>query len=524
MRSRPHLITAIAAILAGALGAGAACTPASRRTPDDTLVVVIESQINTADPRFAVSSWDSKLSRLVAAGLMAVDTDDLQPRLHLASRRDDVDARTVDFTIRADARFSDGAPVTARDVARTFDSVLAPDSKSLHHRAFTERYVRLEVRGERVVRFHLREPLATLGSDLDFGILSEAGLGAGPYVLRELTATHALLEANPHYLGQQPKTPRLLIKFVRDAAARLLMLVGGSADLLQNSVRMDLVEEVRGRPRVQIHRGGSVILSYLMLNNDDPLLRDVRVRRAIALAIDRPSIIKAKFGSPGCVPARAWSPGSCYAQLASGLLPSFHWAAAPDLPSYDHDLARAAALLDEAGYRDPDGPGPRPRMTLAYKTSSDAFRVAVARVIAAQLSEVGIEVDVRSFEFATFFADVKKGSYQLASMQSAELNEPDYYYFYFHSVRIPDAKNPDGGNRWRYRSREIDRLTEAGRRELDPVKRKAIYAEAQRIVAEDLPIIPLWHEDNLVLSNADVQGYRITPNARIEGLAGTWKR
>ena len=490
--------------------AGVACEPAQRRTSDDTLVLAIESAMTTADPRFAVTSWDSKLARMVAAGLTSVDTDDLQPRLNLASRREDIDDRTVDFTIRPDARFSDGTLVTAHDVVRTIHSLLVPDSTSLHHKAFSERFERLEARSDRVVRFHLKEPLATLASDLDFGILSPTGLGAGPYVLRELTSTHVLLEANPYYFGPPPRTPRMRIAFVRDAAARLLMIVGGSADVLLNSVRMDLIEEVRGRPRVQIETGPSVILTYLLMNNADPLLRDPRVRKAIALAIDRPSIIAAQYGG--------------HAQLASGLLPAFHWAYSGDVPRYDFDPRRAAQLLDEAGYPDPDGPGPRPRMSLVFKVSSDSFRLALARVLAAQLSAVGIEVEVRSFEFATFFADIKKGSFQLASMQSAELSEPDYYHFYFHSGRIPDASNPDGGNRWRYRNRDVDRLTEAGRRELDPVKRKAIYAEIQRQVAADLPVFPLWHDDNVVLSNRDVQSYHLTPNARLTGFAGAWKR
>jgi peptide/nickel transport system substrate-binding protein len=519
MRSRLHVTTALAAITL----AGAGCEPSRRRTPDDTLVVVIESAMNTVDPRFAISSWDSKASRLVAAGLMSVDTDDLQPQLNLAARRDAIDDVTVDFTVREDARFSDGSPVTASDVVWTFQSVLEKGSKSLHHKAFNERFVRLEARSERVVRFHLKEPLATLGSDLDFGILSPKGLGAGPYMLRELTATHALLEANPYYFGPRPKTPRVMIKFVRDAAARLLMLVGGSADLLQNSVRMDLIEEVRGRPRVKIAKRGSVILSYLLINNADPLLRDRRVRQALALALDRPALIAAKFGFPGCQVSTLSSETSCHAQLATGLMPAFHWSYAGDVPRWDHDLRRASELLDAAGYPDPDGAGPRPRMQLALKTSSDAFRVAVARAMAAQLARAGIDVEVRSFEFATFFADVKKGSYQLGFMQTAELNEPDYHYFYFHSGRIPDAVNPDGGNRWRYRNPEVDRLTEAGRRELDLEKRKAIYAKVQRLIAEDLPVIALWHEDNIVLSNADLHGYGTTPNARLIGLPSAWK-
>jgi len=139
-------------------------------------------------------------------------------------------------------------------------------------------------------------------------------------------------------------------------------------------------------------------------------------------------------------------------------------------------------------------------------------------VIAAQLAEVGIDVEVRSFEFATFFADVKKGAFQLASMQTAEVTEPDFYFMYFHSSWIPTPANPDGFNRWRYRSDEVDRLTDQGRRVLDEDRRKQIYAEVQRQVADDVPIVPLWHEDNVVLSNIDLHGYTITPNARLIGL------
>jgi peptide/nickel transport system substrate-binding protein len=326
-------------------------------------------------------------------------------------------------------------------------------------------------------------------------------------VLRELTSTHALLTANLYYYGTKPKTPIVEFKFVRDAAARLLMIVGGSADLLQNSVRLDLVDEIKTRPRVHLESAPSVILTYLMINNDDPLLKDRRVREAIAYAIDRRSVVDAKFGGR--------------ARLANGLLPEIHWAYANDLQSRDRDLARAAKLLDAAGFpRRADGT----RMSLIYKTSSDAFRMSIARIIAAQLGDVGIAVEVRSFEFATFFADVKNGVYQLASMQSAELNEPDYYYFYFHSSRVPvKGVNPDGGNRWRYRNKELDVLVERGRREPDVERRKAIYHDAQHVVWRDVPIIPLWHEDNVVLTNVDLEGYALTPNARYGGLVNAAK-
>jgi peptide/nickel transport system substrate-binding protein len=501
MSRRLHVIT---------LAALAACTPTRRRTPDDTLVLAIETPMTTDDPRYSISNYDAKLVKLVASGLTSVDTPDASARLELASAIDRVDDVTIDVTLRADAKFSDGQPVSADDVVRTYQSVMDPACNSiLYQQQFLERYQSLEARGDRVVRFHLKQPLGTFVTDIDFGIISFHGvppqechpkvIGAGPYVVRELTSRHVLLDTNP-YFPVPPRVPHVEIRFVTDDSARILMLVGGSLDLIQNAVRPDLVDDVIERPRVAVHSAPSVILTYMLLNNRDEHLRDVRVREAIALAIDRRAIIAAKFGGR--------------AVLATGLLPPNHWAYNPDVPHWDYDPARARALLDEAGLR-PDASGVR--LHLVYKTSANDFRVAIARLIASQLAELGIEVEVQPFEFATFFADIKKGNYQIATMQSSEITEPDFYFFYFNSTRIGQ------GNRWFYRSPEVDRLTEAGRREMDPARRKPIYAQVQQIVARDLPVIALWHEDNVVLSNVDVQGYEIVPNAHFAGLTAATK-
>jgi peptide/nickel transport system substrate-binding protein len=520
MHPRPHANTAAALAVLAAAAIG--CAPRTRRTPDDTIVVVIEAPMTTADPRAAVTNYDSKLSRLVAAGLTAVDTQTMTPRLELAARIEYPDDRTIDVTLRDDARFSDGSPVTAGDVAGTYMNVLAPESMSASHKTLGDRFSSVEAVAPLVARFHLKAPLATFMSDVDFGIISFHGsvdgaappsdrvIGAGPYRLGALTSTAAFLEPNPYYFGKQPALPHVEIKFVRDGAARLLMLVGGSADLIQNAVRPDLVAAIRDRPRVHVETSPSALLTYLLMNNDDKVLGDRRVRRAIALALDRPAIITAKLGG--------------LARPATGLLPPMHWAYSGDVPRWPHDIAAARQLLDEAGLRDPDGDGPAPRLHLVYKTSADTFRVAVARVIAAQLAEVGIAVEVRSFEFATFFADVKKGAYQIATMQTTDITEPDFYFMYFHSSWIPTPANPDGFNRWRYRNDLVDRLTTEGRMELDRDKRKQIYAQVQRLVADDLPIVPLWHEDNIILSNVDVQGYTTAPNARLVGLRDVTKR
>jgi peptide/nickel transport system substrate-binding protein len=487
----------------------AACSSRKSRTPSDTLVVVLDGVMTSADPRYTLSSYDGKLAKLAHAGLTAVDTPSLEPRLDLASRVDRIDDLTFEIEIRPDAKFSDGSPVLAADVSFTFESMMAEGSDSPLHRGFSERFEKVEVVADRVVRFHLRQKLATFMTDLDFGIVSRTKKGAGPYIVRDLDAQRALLERNPHYVPL-PKMERVEIKFVPDASARLLMLVGGSADLVQNGVRLDLLDEVAERPRVKMIAAPSSLLTYLIFNNEDPLLKDKRVRQAIALALDRPELVAAMFD------------GRCV--LATGLLPPTSWAYEPAVARWTRDVARAKQLLDDAGHRDPDGEGPAPRFRLVYKTSSDAFRVAIAKVIAAQLSQVGIAVEVRSFERLTFFADLKKGLYQLASAQTSDISDPDFYFTYFHSSRVPDAKNPDGLNRWKYRNARVDELTKRGRSELDRDARKALYSEVQQILADELPVVPLWHEDNVTFTNLGVEGYTMTANARLQGLVTTWKQ
>jgi peptide/nickel transport system substrate-binding protein len=512
--SRPNATTA--ALCAVVALAAAACAREPRKTPDDTIVMVIETQIRDVDPRYTLNNFDTKLSRLVAPGLTTVDTPTTAPELMLAESITRVDDVTWDITVRKDARFSNGLPVTGADVEFSYQSVLAPGSDSVYRKTFSEKIKRVEATGEYTARFTLQRPLATLMTDLDHGILSAKGadkngrfgnkpIGAGPYRITYLDSQKAKLEENPHYHLGRPRLPKAEIRFVRDPAARILMLVGGSADLLPNAVRLDLVDDVSSRPGVVVDNGPSQILTYLMFNNADPTLAKKQVRQALALALDRKALIEAKFTGR--------------AILATGLIPPNAPFYEPNVARWDYDPARAKKLLDEAGYPDPDGDGPAPRLSLTYKSSADDFRLGVARVIATQLSAIGVAVEVRSFEFNTFFADVKSGQYQLASMQTAEIGNPDFYYAYFHSRRIPTPEDPNATNRWRYRSARVDELCQAGRDILDPAKRKEIYSEVQKLVAEDVPIVPLWHEDNIVLSNRDVTGFVITPNARWSGLA-----
>jgi peptide/nickel transport system substrate-binding protein len=511
------------AIVAFALNGGG-CQ--GRRVPADELVVLTEAAAQSLDPRYLVGAYDFKLSRLAFAPLVSVDDERVEPKMELAESVHPEGAHRWVVSLR-EARFWDGRRVTAQDVVYTMEQLRDPEtgSQRLRKRFVDDGLEHIEVVDDRHLVFVLSHPHAPFITDLDFGIFArpaadapprgprELPIGAGAFIPLGRDGETFHFVRNEFYYGGVPQLRALTVRTIRDDNSRLLALVGGSADLTQNTISPLLLPAVEQQSALKIESGRSSVYSYLGFNLEDPVLRDVRVRRAIALAIDRAQIVRTKLRG--------------HAVLATGMLPTFHWAyAAPPLVrQWGYDPAEARRLLDEAGFPDPDGPGPLPRLTLVYKTSSNKFRVAIARVIAAMLADVGIEIDLRTNEFATFFADIKAGNFQLFSMQIPEIAEPDLYTNFFASDRIPSREHADvGGNRMRYRNTEVDRLLARGRSELDRDRRRAIYAEVQRLLADELPVVSLWHEDNIAAMRREVSGFVVLPTAQLSSLAGVDKR
>src|SRR5262249_37695560 len=197
---------------------------------------------------------------------------------------------------------------------------------------------------------------------------------------------------------------------------------------------------------------------------------------------------------------------------AKGVLPPQHWAYDPNLPRYPYDPAKANALLDAAGYpRDRKGV----RFRLLMKTSTQESTRLLAAALQQQLRAVGIALDIRSFEFATFYADVNQGSFHLYSLSWIGSNEdPDIFYYAFHSSSFP----PKHANRSFYVNPEIDRLIEEGRAPLDQEERKRIYVQIQQTLARDLPYINLWYFDNVVVHSRRVKGIHVNPSGNYDFL------
>jgi peptide/nickel transport system substrate-binding protein len=191
------------------------------------------------------------------------------------------------------------------------------------------------------------------------------------------------------------------------------------------------------------------------------------------------------------------------------MLPPTNWAHEPNVVILDYDPERAKALLDEAGYPDPDGDGPRARLSVSYKTTSLEFPRLQAAVIQQNLRDVGIDVDVRSYEFATLYADILKGNFQMYALQwvGGALADPDILRRVFHSQQVP----PAGFNRGRFSDPDVDRLIDEASKATDYETRRQLYGKVQQLIAEAAPYISLWHRTNFALAQPPLEGIRLSP-------------
>jgi peptide/nickel transport system substrate-binding protein len=325
--------------------------------------------------------------------------------------------------------------------------------------------------------------------------------GAGPFRLVESRAGDRLvLEPNPGFHDGPPPIRRLVLRVVPDPVVRVLLLGRGEVHFLQEALDPELLAWLEAKSHLAVtRRPGSSVL-YLGLNLRSPVLAHRRVREAIALALDRAALVRTVLGG--------------LARPASGLLAPEHWAYAP-LPLRTPDPARARRLLDQAGFPDPDDSGPAPRLRLVYKSSSQPSRRRLAEAIQAQLAVVGIGLDIRSYEWATLFADVRSGNFQMVAMAWVGINDPDFYRRALHSSLTP----PLGYNRGGYDDPVIDRLTNLAARTPDPADRRRLYRRVQRRLAHELAVIPLWWEDRVVVHSTRLQGFEPMPSGDLRGLA-----
>jgi peptide/nickel transport system substrate-binding protein len=538
-----------------------------------TVVVVLESSPNNLDPRQGTDAQSERVGGLIFDALVKKD-ENYNLRPWLATSWEQPDALTWVFHLRDGVRFQDGRPLEADDVVWTIESLIDAKLAGLitaKSGAFAA-VERAEARDRLTVVVRMKRPDAGLlfnMSDGLFGVVprgagSDFGLhpvGSGPFrfvsqvqdkevvlernegcwseglsgnpTLSQSTrkdgAPGSLLPTHPTPPAKLAGTPdrdeaamngapgeqqtgtrirRVRFEVVPDTITSALELEKGSADAASNVLTPDMVYALRDAPGLETTSGPGSNVWYLNFNVADPALRDKRVRQAVALAMDREAIVAALWRG--------------HARLADTLLPEGQWAAATDaeLAHYPHDPARAAALLEAAGY--PARNGVRLRLTL--KISQDETTRLLAAVLQQQLRSVGIELNIRSAEFGTFYADVTHGAFQMYILKWVGSNEDgDIYRYMYSSESFP----PKGANRGHYVNARVDALLAKAAAESGPeaevwVGRMEDYAQVQQILSEELPTIPLWFPDNVVVHTRRLQGVVSRGDGNFDFLREAW--
>jgi peptide/nickel transport system substrate-binding protein len=500
------------------LTAAVGCHSAQR--PTGTVVVIIESSPNNLDPRQGTDAQSERVGPLIFDALVKKDAHyNLQP--WLATSWEPLDPLTWVFHLRDGVRFQDGRPLEAADVVWTIESLIdpaltakLPGGTLISSKAGAFANVdHVEARDRLTVVVDMKRPDAGLVFNLSdglFGVVprgsgSEFGLnpvGSGPYrFVSQVQDKDVVVERWPgcwstgigvNGARTHPEIQRVEFDVVPDTITSALELQKHSADAASNVLTPDMVYALRGAPGLETASGVGSNVWYLNFNVADAALKDKRVRQAVALALDRPAIM-----------AALWRGN---ARLADTLLPPGHWARANDaeLAQYPHDPARAAALLEAAGYR---AGKDAVRLTLTLKISTDEVTRLLAAVMQEQMRAAGIALNIRSAEFGTFYSDVTRGAFQMYVLKWVGSNEdPDIFRYMYSSQSFP----PKGANRGNYVNARVDALlaqaaTETGDPETVKAWRRAEYVEVQKIVAEEMPSVPLLYPDNEVVHTGRVQ-------------------
>lgn len=474
-------------------------------TGTETIRVGVTSRPRMLDPRKATDALSSRVNRLIYRQLIDFNQA-FEPVPELA-RWQALSPTHYRFTLTDFPQFHNGESLAAEDVAATYRSVLNEGFGS-PHRGSLKHIQSIEVLSESEVDFKLTRPDALFVGRLVIGILPKSlieadhpfqlsPVGSGPCRFVSMTEQKLVL--------QRPDATQLVFMPVKDATVRVLKLRKGELDIIQNDLSPELVHYCDQRKDLNVLWHSGTSFGYVGFNFEDPLLSQLEVRQALAYGIDRQAVIDSVF--------------SGHARLAGGLLVPEHWCGVPGLHGFDYRPDKARALVDAVKQKHPGLVNSDGMLEFSYKTSSDPTRIRLATIYQSQLREVGIHLKVQSYDWGTFYSDIKQGRFQLYSLAWVGVKSPDIFQYVFDSDAIP----PKGANRGRYRNAEADRLIREAGETQSLAKQAKLYRELQVHLQETLAVIPLWYEDQYAVTRSTISGYRMYADGRFDGLLDVTK-
>jgi peptide/nickel transport system substrate-binding protein len=501
-----HLISlAIGLCFIGAAAFALSCRSESQ--PGE-LVMMIEKRISTFDPRASSDSANERMRQLLFNGLTRKD-EKFEPVADLAESFEvSPDYQTFTFRLRPGIKFHNGQALSSRDVKYTFETMMAKGFASDKKGDFTREeegvpmVAFITAADPQTVIFKCNRPFpGFLNAIIPVGIIPEGSgdqqarspIGTGPFKFVSHTEEQeVVLDANTEYFAGRPHINLLRVRIVPDNSTRESELRKGSVDLAINAdfepVTVESLEKAEG---LKVTKTDGTNLAHLGLNLLDPILKDMRVRQALAYGIDRETIIRDILRGQ--------------ARPANSLLPATQWAFEPNVTVYDYNPERAKQLLDAAGRKAEDG---KPRLKLTLKTSTISISRKVAEVIQEQLRRIGVEIEVQSLEAQKMTQDLTDGNFQLYYRIFVGGNQStDMFQYVYHSKSVP--KN--GQNRSRYSNSEVDKLLEESLT-APRQRQREIFSQVQKTLSQELPQIYLWYPASIAVYRDRVTGLQLNPS------------
>lgn len=418
------------------------------------------------------------------------------------------------FKLREGVKWHDGADFTAEDVAF---SILALKEHHPRGRATFASVEQVNVLGPHEVELILNEPAPFLltafasfeapivpkhlyeGTNIPENPYNYAPVGTGPFTFVEwVRGSHVILRKNENYWGEgKPHLDQLIIRFIVDPAAAVAAIESGEVQVSVTNIPLTDIERLKANPNLVVDTRPapySPSIARAEFNLENPYLADIRVRHAIAHAIDKDFIVNTIYLG--------------YATRLDGpVSPELSKFYFPDVPKYDFDPAKAEALLDEAGYPrgadgwrfklfvDPTQPSGPPKQTGEYFVQA--------------LAKVGIQVELRTQDFATFVKRIfTDRDFDIAIEGMSNLYDPTVgiqrlYWSKNFKVGLPFS------NGSKYVNPEVDRLLEAAAVENDPATRLELFNNFQRLVVEDLPTLDIVTPASITVSDKRVHNLKL---------------
>ncbi len=419
------------------------------------------------------------------------------------------------FHLRQNITWFDGHPLTAEDVAFTCNLMLDPKTPTAYAEnfkaiqsfrvvdpyTFEVTYAKLFARAL-VTWMSLILPKHVLeGENLLHTPYSRNPVGAGAYRLKQWApGRRIVLEANNEYFEGRPNIDTVVYRFIQDTTTMFMELKSGHLDMMALSPQQYLFQ-TRGKAWQQAFNKFKYLSSsytYLGYNLRRPLFADRRVRQALAHALDKQEIVKGVLLGQGEATIGPYKPGT--------------WVYNTAIKDYAYDPEKARHLLAEAGWKDHDGDGlldkdGQPFQFTILTNQGNTLRIKAATIIQFRLEQIGIQVKIRTVEWATFIKEfVNKGQFDALLLGWSIVQDPDIYNVWHSSKAVPGGLNFVG-----YTNKELDELLDKGRSLLDRKARKPVYDRIQEILHHDQPYCFLYVPMSLPIVQSRFMGIEETP-------------